>query len=69
MDPSPKTKGLRLYPRQWNLELVGAARLPVKYATRKIHNYIRDPSGLFSIISHLSLSIISLISSLSLKLY
>ena len=28
MDPSPKTKGLRPYPRQWNLELVGAARLP-----------------------------------------
>ena len=41
-----------------------------KYTTRKIHkNYIRDPSGLFSIISHVSLSIISLISSLSLKLY
>ena len=38
--------------------------------TRKIHkNYIRDPSGLFSIISHVSLSMISLISSLSLKLY
>ena len=30
MDPSPKTKGLRLYPRQWNLELVGATRLPKK---------------------------------------
>ena len=28
MDPTPKTKGLRLYPRQWNLELAGAARLP-----------------------------------------
>ena len=29
----------------------------VKYTTRKIHkNYIRDPSGLFSIISHVSLS-------------
>ena len=28
MDPGPKTKGLRLYPRQWNLELVGPARLP-----------------------------------------
>ena len=28
-----------------------------KYTTRKIHkNYIRDPSGLFSIISHMSLS-------------
>ena len=28
-----------------------------KYTTRKIHkNYIRDPSGLFSIISHVSLS-------------
>ena len=28
-----------------------------KYATRKIHkNYIRDPSGLFSIILHVSLS-------------
>ena len=41
-----------------------------KYTTRKIHNnYIRDPSGLFSIISHVSLSIISLISSLSLKLH
>ena len=41
-----------------------------KYTTRKIHkNYIRDPSGLFSIISHVSLSMISSISSLSLKLY
>ena len=41
-----------------------------KYTTRKIHkNYIRDPSGLISIISHVSLSMISLISSLSLKLY
>ena len=41
-----------------------------KYTTRKIHKkYIRDPSGLFSIISHVSLSMISLISSLSLKLY
>ena len=41
-----------------------------KYTTRKIHkNYIHDPSGLFSIISHVSLSMISLISSLSLKLY
>ena len=41
-----------------------------KYTTRKIHkNYIRDPSGLFSIISHVSLSMISLISNLSLKLY
>ena len=41
-----------------------------KYTTRKIHkNYIRDPSGLFSIISHVSLSMIWLISSLSLKLY
>ena len=29
MDPSPKTKGLRPYPRHWNLELVGAARLPL----------------------------------------
>ena len=28
MDPSPKTKGLRPYPRHWHLELVGAARLP-----------------------------------------
>ena len=29
-----------------------------KYTTHKIHkNYIRDPSGLFSIISHVSLSI------------
>ena len=28
-----------------------------KYTTRKIHkNYIRDPSSLFSIISHVSLS-------------
>ena len=28
-----------------------------KYTTRKIHkNYIRDSSGLFSIISHVSLS-------------
>ena len=41
-----------------------------KYTTRKIYkNDIRDPSGLFSIISHVSLSMISLISSLSLKLY
>ena len=30
-----------------------------KYTTRKIHkNYIWDPSGLFSIISHVSLSIV-----------
>ena len=29
MDPSPKTIGLRHYPRQWNLELIGAARLPL----------------------------------------
>ena len=44
--------------------------LTCKYTTRKIHKkYIRDPSGLFSIISHASLSMISLISSLSLKLY
>ena len=28
MDPSPKTKGQRPYPRQWNLELVGAGKLP-----------------------------------------
>ena len=28
MDPSPKTKGLRPYPRRWNLVLAGAARLP-----------------------------------------
>ena len=28
MDTSPKTKGLRPYPHQRNLELVGAARLP-----------------------------------------
>ena len=35
-----------------------------KYTTRKIHkNYIQDPSGVFSIISHVSLSIFSLISS------
>ena len=41
-----------------------------KYTTRKIHkNYIRDPSGLFSIISQVSLSMISLISRLPLKLY
>ena len=41
-----------------------------KYTTRKIHKkYIRDPSGLLSIISHVSLSMISLMSSLSLKLY
>ena len=41
-----------------------------KYTTRKIHkNYIRDPSGLFSIISHVSLSIRSKTSGLSLKLY
>ena len=42
----------------------------IMYTTRKMHkNYIRDPSGLFSIISHVSLSMISLTSSLSLKLY
>ena len=41
-----------------------------KYTSSKIHkNYIRDPSGLFSIISHVSLSMISLKSSLSLQLY
>ena len=39
-----------------------------KYTTHKIHKkYIRDPSGLFSIISHMSLSMISLISSLYLN--
>ena len=32
-------------------------------------NYIQDTSGFFSIISHVSLSMVSLISSLSLKLY
>ena len=38
-----------------------------KYTTRKIHkNYIWDPSGLFSIISNVSLSMISLMSSLYL---
>ena len=38
--------------------------------TCKIHkNYIWDPRGFFSIVSHMSLSMISLISSLSLKLY
>ena len=32
-------------------------RFTGKYTTRKIHkNYIRDRSGLFSIISHVSLS-------------
>ena len=31
MDPSPKTQGLRPYPRQWNLVLVGAARLPERF--------------------------------------
>ena len=41
-----------------------------KYTTRKIHkNYIRDPSGLFSIISPVILSIRSMTSGLSLKLY
>ena len=41
-----------------------------KYTTCKIHkNCIRDPSGLFSIISHVSLSMISVMSSLSLKLH
>ena len=42
-----------------------------KYTTCKIHKKLhRGPlSGLFSIISHVSLSVISLISSLSLKLY
>ena len=40
-----------------------------KYTTRKIHkNYIWDPSGLFFIISHVSLSIFSVISSVSLVL-
>ena len=40
-----------------------------KYTTRKIHkNYIQKPSGLFSIISHMNLSMISLIASLYLKL-
>ena len=34
-----------------------------------IKKYIRDPSGLFSIIPHVSLLMISLISNLSLKLY
>ena len=36
MDPSPKTKGLRPYPRQWNLVLVGAARLPGYHTIPKV---------------------------------
>ena len=41
----------------------------LKYTTSKIHkNYIRDPSGIFSIISRVGLSMISLKSSLSLKI-
>ena len=33
-----------------------------KYTTRKIHkNYIRDPSGLFSIISHKTMSYIAVL--------
>ena len=47
-----------------------------KYTTRKIHNnYIRDPSGLFSLISHVSLSMTyfrsfpSIILSMSFCLY
>ena len=36
MDPSPKTKGLQPYSHQWNLVLVGAARLP------KVHHRLCD---------------------------
>ena len=53
-----------------NAEIVACILLTGKYTTRKIHkNYIRDPSGLFYRISHVSLSMIWLISILSLKLY
>ena len=34
-DPNPKTKGLWLYSRQWNLELVGAAGLPLNPDARR----------------------------------
>ena len=37
MDPSPKTKRLRPHPHQWNLVLVGAARLPVVYMSFTIN--------------------------------
>ena len=46
MDPSPKTKGLRLYHRQWNLELVGAARLPRSFALFSIN--VLQPEQMFS---------------------
>ena len=43
--------------RKWPILLYRRECLTGKYTTRKIHkNYIRDPSGLFSIISHVSLS-------------
>ena len=38
MDPSPKTKGLQLYPSQWNLELVGAATLPQEIVDNCVGN-------------------------------
>ena len=43
--------------RKWPILSYRRECLTGKYTTRKIHKYyIRDPSGLFSIISHVSLS-------------
>ena len=47
MDPTSKTKGLRPYPRQWNVELVGAARLPTKNKEQfKIQNFSPNQSSI-----------------------
>ena len=42
MDPSANTKGLRLNPRQLQLELVGAARLPEKKRTFEKHQKVLE---------------------------
>ena len=52
------TKEAKILPSDiYGVLLYRHERFAGKYTTRKIHNnYIRDPSGLFSIISHVSLS-------------
>ena len=54
-------RNITLFLRQWRLDyrslLYRHECFTGKYTPRKIHkNYIQDPSGLFSIISHVSLS-------------
>ena len=60
----PYKIGVKVYKTTWSwLHFIDSVLLyrhecfTGKYTTRKIHkNYIRDPSGLCSIISHVSLS-------------